>query len=198
MNGVTYLGADDLGNVARLRERCRRIATSSTIRADYASYYEPRPADACWLAGAKSLRFVPAGEPDLFKASDLSAALADLLVIVDLFIVHGRKVSLGGVPFPHLAFNEFVELLLFWPVVVGVDPEAVGAIDVVDRYAFNPGEAYVDVLLALLARDWARFVVELEHKFTDPVWAMFQRTCWPGHADLFLANVRRCASLVTP
>lgn len=149
-----------------------------------------------WLAGAKALRFVPAGSANLYRADDVAAALADLLVLVDDVIIRGRKVTLEGLPFPHLAFHEFVETLLLWAVIESVDVATaeVGTIDVVDRCMFNPPKGYVDLLAALLARDWASFVIELEHRFTDPVWALYQRACWPGHAELFLSNVRRYAS----
>ena len=172
-----------------------RITTASSIRTDYAAHYDDAPgADPVWLAGAKSLRLVPAGTPGLIAASDFAAAMADLLVVVDVFLIQGRKVSLGGLPFPHLAFDEMVEAILLWPVIVSVDPQAIGTVDVIDLCFFHPGEAYVDLVAALLARDWARFVVELVHRCTDPVWATFQRSRFPGHADLFLANVRRLAS----
>ncbi|WP_153007998.1 hypothetical protein [Sphingomonas yabuuchiae] len=178
-----------------MRGRHARITTASSIRVDYATAYPKKGrVDPIWMAGGKSLRVVEAGAANLVSAQALGDALFELLVLVDVVLVEGGSVSVGGIAFPYLAFHEFIELLLYWPVIIGVAGPAPGAVDVVDRHMFQPAEGHADLLTALLARDWPAFFVILEHEFTDPSWTLFQRSRFPGHAELFLANIRRGAS----
>lgn len=176
-----------------------RITTASSIRTDYATAYpQLGRVDPIWLAGGKSLRVVEADAPNLVSAKALGDALFELLVVVDVVLVGGGVASVGGVAFPYLAFHEFIELLLYWPVIVGVAGPAMGAVDVVDRDMFQPAERHAELLAALLARDWPAFFVILEHECTDPTWTLFQRSRFPGHAELFLANIRRGAREARP
>ncbi|WP_375243452.1 hypothetical protein [Sphingomonas parapaucimobilis] len=178
-----------------MRARHARITTASSIRTDYATAYPKHGrVDPIWMAGGKSLRVVEVDAPNLVPAKALGDALFELLVVVDVVLVGGGRVSVGGVAFPYLAFHEFIESLLYWPVIVGVAGPAMGAVDVVDRDMFQPAERHTELFAALLARDWAAFFLIIEHDFTDPAWALFQRSRFPGHAELFLANIRRGAS----
>ncbi|WP_455156080.1 hypothetical protein [Sphingomonas zeae] len=175
-----------------------RITTASSIRTDYAAAYpKPGRVDPIWMAGGKSLRVVEAGASNLVSAQAVGDALFELLAIVDVVLVGGGSVSVGGVAFAYLAFHEFIETLLYWPVIVGVAGPAMGAVDVVDRHMFQPAERHAELLAALLARDWAAFFLIIEHDFTDPTWTLFQRSRFPDHAELFLANIRRGASDAT-
>lgn len=178
-----------------MRARHARITTASSIRTDYATAYpQPGRVDPIWLAGGKSLRVVEADAPNLVSAKALGDALFELLVVVDVVLVGGGSVSVSGVAFPYLAFHEFIELLLYWPALVGDGLPAGQAVDIVDPRVFNVPKRYEGLLLALLAHDWAEVFVILEHEFTDPTWTLFQRSRFPGHAELFLANIRRGAS----
>lgn len=178
-----------------MRAGCARITTASNIQVDYATAYRKQGrVNPIWMAGGKALGFVEAGASNLISANALGDALFDLLAVVDVVLLEGGSLTLCGVAFPYLAFHEFVELLLYWPVVVGVAGPAMGAVDVIDRCMFQPAERHADLLAALLARDWPAFFVFLEHDFRDPTWALFQRSRFPGHAELFLANIRRGAT----
>lgn len=178
-----------------MRGRHARITTASSIRTDYATAYPKKGrVDPIWMAGGKSLRVVEAGAANLVSAQALGDALFELLVVVDVVLVEGGSVSVGGVAFPYLAFHEFIELLLYWPAVVGDVLLAGQTVDVVDTRVFDVPEGYEGLLAAIIARDWAEVFVILEHEFTDPTWALFQRSRFPGHAELFLANIRRGAS----
>ena len=178
-----------------MRGRHARITTASSIRTDYATAYPKKGrVDPIWMAGGKSLRVVEAGAANLVSAQALGDALFALLVVVDVVLVGGGSVSVGGVAFPYLAFHEFIELLLYWPAVVGDGLPADQAVNIVDPRVFNVPKRYESLLLAIIARDWAEVFVILEHEFTDPTWALCQRSRFPGHAELFLANIRRGAS----
>lgn len=178
-----------------MRARHARITTASSIRTDYATAYPKHGrVDPVWMAGGKSLRVVEAGAANLVSAQALGDALFEFLAVVDVVLVEGGSVSVGGVAFPYLAFHEFVESLLYWPAVVVGVPAADQAIDIIGASVFDVPEGYGGLLSALLARDWAEVFVILEHEFTDPTWTLFQRSRFPGHAELFLANIRRGAS----
>ena len=172
-----------------------RITTASSIRTDYATAYPKLGrVDPIWMAGGKSLRVVEVDAPNLVPAKALGDALFELLLVVDVVLVGGGSVSVGGVAFPYLAFHEFIELLLYWPAVVGDGLPAGQTVDIVDTRVFDPPKRYEGLLAAIIARDWAEVFVILEHEFTDPTWALCQRSRFPGHAKLFLANIRRGAS----
>lgn len=178
-----------------MRARHARITTASSIRTDYATAYPKHGrVDPIWMAGGKSLRVVEAKASNLVSAQAVGDALFELLAIVDVVLVGGGSVSVGGVAFPYLAFHEFIELLLYWPAVVIGMPATDEAVDVIGLGVFDVPEGYGGLLSALLARDWAEVFVILEHEFTDPTWALWQRSRFPGHAELFLANIRRGAS----
>lgn len=178
-----------------MRARHARITTASSIRTDYATAYPKHGrVDPIWMAGGKSLRVVEAKASNLVSAQAVGDALFELLAIVDVVLVGGGSVSVGGVAFPYLAFHEFIELLLYWPAVVGDVLPAGQTVDIVDTRVFDPPKRYEGLLAAIIARDWAEVFVILEHEFTDPTWALFQRSRFPGHAELFLANIRRGAS----
>lgn len=178
-----------------MRTGIARITTASSIRTDYATAYpKSGRVDPIWMAGGKSLSVVEAGAANLVPAKALGDALFELLVVVDVVLVGGGSVSVGGVAFPYLAFHEFIELLLYWPAVVGDGLPAGQTVDIIDPGVFNVPKRYEGLLAAIIARDWAEVFVILEHEFTDPTWALFQRSRFPGNAELFLANIRRGAS----
>jgi len=165
----------------------------SAVRAGYASDpWYGRGAHALALSGAYP-RLVSQWEPHFVSDRELRAALRELLVVIEPAF-SGVPVLVEGVAFPYLAFHEFVQLLLCWAVIVGVDVEAGRAVDIVDNCAFEEPEGHGDLLPALLARDFAGFFRLLDEHFSDPVLALMRDHLAPGRVQMFLAEARRFPS----